>query len=156
MATNNNGLTQHRNCAGFTLIEVLVAVLIFSVGILSMAAFSALNYMYLRSNQVNAKVHILTESTMENVQEWAMEATLPGPTRFYDIWNGGHNIGDILTTYTSGPNITANVVYDGLVGVTPTEGGAQILLRIIATGTSGDRTYTETTDFCLTNYSIGE
>ena len=159
MPTNNNGLTQHRNCAGFTLIEVLIAVLIFSVGILSMAAFSALNYMYLRNNQANAKVHVQIESTMEEIQQWSrVPTTIPappiGPTKFDSIFNGSF-INDTILTFSSG-NLTSVVIYDSVFGASSAEGDARIFLTIISTKTVGDRTLTESTIFRLSNYAIGE
>ena len=73
----------HTERSGFTLIEVLVAVIIFAFGILSMAAFASLNYMYLRANQTKARLHVLNESMVDDLQNWMREpAVAQGPTRF--------------------------------------------------------------------------
>lgn len=146
---------------GFSLIEVIVSMVIFAVGFVFLAAFGAVNIMHLRVNQVRARLHILTESTTDDIQRWIKEPTPApgGPTRFEDIWNDGDlgvlNPGDTLTTYTS-RTITAVVLFDHVVGTTPSATDARIYVRIISDGFCGEKIIKDSLDFCLSNYGMGE
>lgn len=146
---------------GFTLIEVIVAIVIFAFGVLSLAAFASLNYMYLRVNQSKAKIHVLTESTIEDIQNWVREPpNANGPTIFDSLWTavetGSIIPNDTIRTYISSSNLFAKVVFDTTVGASASATDAKILVHIIATGTSGERQTTEITDFCLANYKVGD
>jgi len=146
------------NRKGFTLLEVLVAVLIFVIGILSVAALGALNYMFIRVNSAQAKLHIYTESVTEDTQRWFREASItPGPTHFEDVWLAGHNAGDILRSNTTA-NFQSTVVYvsQSPPAALPSDCDARINIRIISTGASGEKQLSETTDFWVSNYRVGE
>lgn len=142
---------------GFTLVEVLIAIVIFAIGVLSIAALGALNYMYLRVNEVQAKLHIYTESTIEDIQQWFREppSVPPGPTRFENVWYAGHSSGDTLKTNTAG-NISTTVLFDSRVGTSPSANDARIYVNIVSVGASGARQITDTLSFCVSNYGLGE
>ncbi len=150
------------NKKGFTLIEVMVAIIIFAFGLLSMAAFSAFNYMSVRTNQARAKLHVLNESVIDDLQQWMREPfLLNGPTRFDFLWNEAFNnkisAGDTLRTYSSfGGVMNAVVVYDTFIGTSPSTSDAKIFVQILSEGTSGDRVFRETVDFTIANYGMGE
>jgi prepilin-type N-terminal cleavage/methylation domain-containing protein len=148
--------------SGFTLVEVLVAVVIFAFGVLSMAAFASLNYMYLRVNQMRAKLHVMHESIIDDMQSWAREPALTeGPARFDSVWYGaaGGAItgGTTLQVYApSGPAMSAVVLFDSITGTTPYSGDTKIFLTINSTAHTGDRTFNESARFALANYGMGE
>jgi prepilin-type N-terminal cleavage/methylation domain-containing protein len=146
---------------GFTLVEVLIAVIVFAFGVLSMAAFASLNYMYLRVNQARAKVHLMTESTVEDVQNWVREPMANFPTVYDSLWDAAE-IGvftppnDTMRKYQSAVNIRSAVIFDTIVGLTAASTDAKIYVHIISTGTSGDTQIKDSTYFCLANYKIGK
>ena len=145
----------NKNRKGFTLVEVIVSMVIFSIGILSVAALGALNYMYLNANQAKARLHIRNESIMDDTQSWFREpSTTPGPTRFEDVWNAGYSSFDTLRADTSG-NIITNVLFDRTDGDAATSSDAKIYIWIASSGQSGPRTYYDTLSFCISNYGIG-
>ena len=143
-----------KNRKGFTLVEVIVSMVIFAIGVLSVAALGALNYMYVNTNQAKARLYIRNESIMEDTQSWFREDTIPGPTRFENIWNAGYNSGDTLRTFTTG-NIETLVLFDAVVGDAATSSDAKIYIWIASSGQSGPRTYSDTLSFCISNYGIG-
>lgn len=142
---------------GFTLIEVLVAVIIFAFGILSMAAFAALNYMYLRANQAKARLHVLNESMVDDIQNWMREpALIDGPTKF-DSFFVNPTFGDTVRLSVSpGSTSVAIVILDTIQGTAPHESNAKIFLTIETWVISGTRTLFETMDFAVANYGMGE
>ena len=143
-----------KNRKGFTLVEVIVSMVIFTIGVLSVAALGALNYMYLNANQARARLHIRNESIMDDTQSWFREDTVPGPTRFEHIWNHGFSSGDTLRTFTAG-NIETVVLFDTTEGDAATSSEAKIYIWIASSGQSGARTYSDTLSFCISNYGIG-
>ncbi len=139
---------------GFTLIEVLVAVLIFAIGILSMAALGALNYSYIRINQDRAKLHLLAESTTEDLQQWFRSPMfLAGKTKFDSVFLNG-NAGDTVL-HNVVKSETTLVRFDHIVGTDPADSDAKIYLGIKVTGLSGTRTIQDSIYFCVSNYRIG-
>jgi prepilin-type N-terminal cleavage/methylation domain-containing protein len=150
------------NKKGFTLIEVMVAIIIFAFGLLSMAAFSAFNYMSVRTNQSRAKLHVLNESVIDDIQQWMRESVSSvGPTRFDSLWTagafGGIVGGDTLRTYSSfGGAMNAAVVYDTVIGTSPSTSDSKILIYILSEGTSGERVFKDSVDFAVANYGMGE
>jgi prepilin-type N-terminal cleavage/methylation domain-containing protein len=152
----------HDKRKGFTLVEVLVAVVIFAFGILSMAAFASLNYMYLRVNQGKAKLHVLNESMVDDIQNWMRETpAADGPTRFDSLFNAWllapPGSPETLRTFISPGSLSVAVVqYDTFVGATPHASDSKIYLTIDSWTTIGDRTIFETMDFAVANYGMGE
>jgi prepilin-type N-terminal cleavage/methylation domain-containing protein len=143
---------------GFTLIEVLIAVLVFAIGILSMAALGALNYSYIRVNQEKARIHILTESAVDDIQQWAREEPDPPstePTRFDSLFNAGASNGDIVKIYTYSTCKTT-IHFDNQVGTSSAAADAKIFLGITTTGTIGGRALEDYVYFCLSNYGVGD
>jgi prepilin-type N-terminal cleavage/methylation domain-containing protein len=143
---------------GFTLIEVLIAVLIFAIGILSMAALGALNYSYIRVNQARARIHIQTESVVDDIQQWARESATPpsGPTRFDSLYDATPSFGDtLLKTYTSGKCFTA-VLFDNQTGIVSSDADSKIFLGITSVDTFGGRVIKDSVYFCLSNYGVGD
>ncbi len=144
-----------KNRKGFTLVEVIVSMVIFTIGVLSVAALGALNYMYLNANQAKAKLHIRNESTMDDTQSWFREpSTTPGLTRFEDVWNAGFSSGDTLRIFTTG-NMETVVLFDSTAGDAANSSDAKIYIWIASSGQSGPRTYADTLNFCISNYAIG-
>ena len=148
---------------GFTLVEVLVAVVIFAFGILSMAAFASLNYMYLRVNQGKARLHVLNESMIDDLQNWMREpAVISGPTRFdsfFDAWLIAPPVTGLETLrvfIAPGSLSVAVVTYDSMRGATSFASDAKIYVSIDSWTIVGDRTIFESTDFALANYGMGE
>lgn len=145
------------NRKGFTLMEVLVAVLIFVIGILSIAALGALNFMYINANQAKARLHVFTMSSLENTQSWFREPTnTPGPTQFDDVWAAGHGMGDILKVYTSGNNMQTAVVFDSIHGTSPSAADSRIYVRLSSVYSYKGKQLTETLHFCVSNYGVGD
>ena len=145
----------NKNRKGFTLVEVIVSMVIFTIGVLSVAALGALNYLYLNANQAKARLHIRNESIMDDTQSWFREpSAIPGPTRFEDVWNAGYGSGDTLRTFTTG-NIETVVLFDTTEGNAATSSDAKIYIWIASSGQSGPRTYSDTLSFCISNYGIG-
>ncbi len=147
--------------SGFTLIEVLVAVVIFAFGILSMAAFASLNYMYLRANQTKARLHVLNESMVDDLQNWMREPynpTIPDlPTRFDSFFTHPFPRGTMIRSFVSpGSTTVATVLWDTAIGATPSSSDAKIFVTIESWAIIGHRTVFETMDFALANYGMGE
>lgn len=147
----------HDKRRGFTLVEVLVAVVIFAFGILSMAAFASLNYMYLRVNQGKARLHVLNESMVDDLQNWMREpAVTDGPTRF-DSFHVNGVTGDTIRRFIAPGSLSVAVVtVDSIVGATPSASNARIFVHIATWTIIGDRTVFEDMDFTLANYGMGE
>lgn len=148
---------------GFTLVEVLVAVIIFAFGILSMAAFASLNYMYIRANQAKARLHVLNESMVDDLQNWIREpAVANGPTRFDSIFDShlsgfGPVFGETLrTSFSPGSTTVAIVLFDTILGTSPSASDAKIFVTINSWSITGDRRVNETMNFALANYGMGE
>lgn len=140
---------------GFTLIEVLVAIVIFAIGILSMAALGALNYSYLRINQDRAKLHVLAESTIEDLQQWFRipMAVVAGKTRFDSVFTNSV-LNDTILVNIVGTKTTL-VRFDHIVGANPADVDAKIYLGVKVTGQSGTRSIQDSLYFCVSNYRIG-
>lgn len=144
---------------GFTLIEVLIAVLLFAIGILSMAALGALNYSYIRVNQERARLHILTESAVEDIQQWVKEKpneVVPVNSTIFDsLFNASPTYGDILKTYTFG-NCVTTVRFDNLVGTGSADADSKIFLGITSIDSFGGKVIKDSVYFCLSNYGVGD
>jgi prepilin-type N-terminal cleavage/methylation domain-containing protein len=151
----------HTKRSGFTLVEVLVAVVIFAFGVLSMAAFASLNYMYLRANQTKARLHVLNESMVEDLQTWAREPlnpAIPGiPTKFDSLFTYPPAAGDTIRKFIApGSTTVAIVLFSSMVGATPSASDAKIYVTINSWAITGSRTIYETMNFALANYGMGE
>lgn len=142
---------------GFTLIEVLIAILIFAIGILSMAALGALNYSYIRVNQEKARIHIKSESVVEDIQQWAKEAATPpsGPTKFDSLFDATPSFGDTVKRYISGECFTA-VLFDNQTGIVSSDADSKIFLGITSIDTFAGRVFKDSLYFCLSNYGVGD
>jgi prepilin-type N-terminal cleavage/methylation domain-containing protein len=142
---------------GFTLVEVLVAIVIFAFGVLSMAAFASLNYSYLRVNQARAKLHVLNESIIDNLQEWSRkDADFNGPSKFDSLWFADPESTILHTYMPEGSLLIAEVVYDSNSGASPAASDAKIFLTINSTARTGNRVINEIARFALANYGMGE
>jgi prepilin-type N-terminal cleavage/methylation domain-containing protein len=153
----------HDKRKGFTLVEVLVAVVIFAFGILSMAAFASLNYMYLRVNQGKARLHVLNESMVDDLQNWMREpAIADGPTLFDSFFTAWMIApppagAETIRTFISPGSLTVAVVtFDSMRGATPHASDAKIYVSVDSWTIVGNRTLFEDMDFALANYGMGE
>lgn len=72
---------------GFTLIEVIVAMLVFSIAMTGIVLFTATNSRRVIKSERGAKMSVRTEAAFENVKGWVMEETgNPNELVFDSLW----------------------------------------------------------------------
>lgn len=129
MATELRALPRER--AGFTLVEVLVAMIILAIGLL------ALESMAIGAARRVAVANATTEYTLLATQE--LESTLeqvrrnqnPGSAQ-WDLDNGTGVLRTVTTTLVAGA--VPGTVFDVQVTVTPPTGGSTLLQPVTVTG----------------------
>lgn len=132
MTTPALSLRRRRWVAGFTLVEVMMSILIFSVGVLGTVALQARTAGFAEQNSDRSRASLLANEMVSSL--WANQSALPDST-FYQAWQ------------TRVGNAAASGLPNGVGTVTTTGSTATILITWkspSANKTSASARYTTT------------
>jgi len=111
--------------AGFTLLEVLIAMVILSVGLLALEGLTVSSAKVTASASRRSRyVEVATDTLERTMSRLAEGQAVASPTSFYITNNAGANTAQVTVSYTNAGTLSspspANTRYDVSVRVIPT------------------------------------
>lgn len=129
---------------GFTLIELIVSILIFSIAMTGIVMFTASNNRRIIHSEERARLSVHGEKTFEGFRGMIMQETPVNPNQlvFDSIWET-HGVGDTLykeVDTIKGMVITSSILLDSFEFSvdSPIESGSRIRCLIISKDNFGD------------------
>ncbi|MCK4421520.1 type II secretion system protein [candidate division WOR-3 bacterium] len=118
--------------SGFTFVELIVSILIFSITMTGVVLFSAHNNRSNLQSERKAQKAIIQEKTVEEFRNWLLQFSA---TRFDTIWND-HSTGDIIYADTDAvKKVASTVVLKSFIpdsSISPSASGSRMEMLVIS------------------------